>query len=695
MSFKAAELHRVSYGWDESQAPADLVDLLVYRSNLLGGDLRITNFAGGNTSSKIDTLDPVSGAVRQILWVKGSGGDLGTLRRSGLAVLDLERVRWLERGYQGIEHEDEQLALLPACIADPSGAAPSIDTPLHALVPAAHVDHVHPDALIAFACAEDGERLVGQVFGDDVGWLNYQRPGFDLAVQLRNLIAARPHLRGVVLGGHGLICWAGSQRDCYENTLSIIETAAAGIEEFSRRSVRQVFGGAAVPSLSAQNRHSQAARILPHLRGLAFAGQRVIGHYRDDDVVLEFVDSNDAARLAAEGTSCPDHFLRTKRRPLLLDVPADADVDHIRGTLAGAFDAYREEYEHYYTRHADGIVPMRNANPVVVLWPGVGMFSLAANKREARIAGEFYVNAINVMRGAETLTRYQGISELEAFRCEYWALEAAKLKRLPLEKPLSRRVALITGGAGGIGSAIARRFVAEGASVIIADLDSQKAADLASELGEQAVGIGVDITDEEAVARAFQAAILAFGGVDILINNAGVVVARHVLETTAADYELMHRVIDLGSFLMSQAFARQVKDQGTGGDIIYVVSKNAIFAGPENVAYSAAKAAQLHQMRLLAVDLAEYGVRVNAINPDAVVRGSGLMSGEWKRLRAAKYGVDPEKLGEYYAQRSLLKKEILPEDVAAACFALSAGDLAKTTGTVIPVDGGVPAAFVR
>jgi rhamnulose-1-phosphate aldolase/alcohol dehydrogenase len=421
----------------------------------------------------------------------------------------------------------------------------------------------------------------------------------------------------------------------------------------------------------------------------------MIGHYRDDEVVLEFTNSKDASNLAAEGTSCPDHFLRTKRRPLLLGLPPDADLAESRGKLEAACDAYREEYASYYGRYTDGAVPMRNPNPVVILWPGVGMFTMAANKREARIASEFYVNAINVMRGAETLSKYRGISEVETFRCEYWTLEAAKLKRLPPERPLSRRVALITGGAGGIGSAIARRFAAEGASVVIADVDEAKAASLATDLGEQALGVGLDITDEGAVEKAFKTAVLAFGGVDILVNNAGVVVARPALDTSIEDYERMHRVIDLGSFLMSRAFARQVRDQGTGGDIVYVVSKNSVFAGPENVAYSAAKAAQLHQMRLLAVDLAGYGIRVNAVNPDAVIRGSNLMSGEWKQKRADKYGVAPEKLGQYYADRTLLKREILPEDVAAACFVLVGSDLSKTTGTVIPVDGGIPAAFVR
>jgi rhamnulose-1-phosphate aldolase/alcohol dehydrogenase len=668
----------------------------VYRSNLLGADLRITNYAGGNTSSKIASIDPVSGRTRDVLWVKGSGGDLGTLQRTGLAVLDVERVRSLENGYRGWEFEDDELALLPSCVVEASGAAPSIDTPLHALVPFPEVDHVHPDALIAFACAADGAALVKEVFGDDVGWLDYQRPGFDLGIRLRNILRDRPTLRGVVLGGHGLICWADTGKACYENTLELIEISGNGIEAAAKSKPKAVFGGAAVDPLGAEDRRQQAARMFAVLRGMASTQRSVIGHYRDDAVVLEFIDSQDAPRLAAEGTSCPDHFLRTKRRPLLLALPADADVEASRGVIAAAFDAYGEEYEQYYRRYAPPeSVPMRSPNPVVVLWPGIGMFTLAANKREARIAGEFYVNAINVMRGAETLSRYRGIAELETFRCEYWSLEAAKLKRLPPEKPLSRRVALITGGAGGIGGAIARRFAAEGASVVIADVDLERASTLAGELGEQALGLRLDITDEAAVERAFGDAILAFGGVDILINNAGVVVAGSALQTSLDDYERMHRVIDLGSFLMSRSFARHVKASGIAGDIVYIVSKNAVFAGPENVAYGAAKAGQLHQMRLMAVDLAELGIRVNAVNPDAVIRGSNLMSGDWKQQRAAKYGVDPDKLGDYYAQRTLLKQEILPEDVASACFALVGGDLSKTTGMVIPVDGGIPAAFVR
>jgi rhamnulose-1-phosphate aldolase/alcohol dehydrogenase len=676
------------------RADAD-VDALLDRSHRLGGDLHITNYAGGNTSCKVSGRDPVTGEERLHLYVKGSGGDLGTLQRTGLAVVDVERVRALEHGYRGVEHEDEQAELLAACVAA-TGAPPSIDTPLHALLPFAHVDHVHPDAVIALATSEGGEELVADVYGGSVGWLDWQRPGFDLALRLRDLVAARPHLRGVVLGGHGLITWGDTSDACLTATLDAVERATAHIDDATSRRAQPAFGGRRVEDLPPGRRRTQAARLMPLLRGLCGGERGVVAHFRDDAPVLEFAGSVDAARLAAEGTSCPDHFLRTKRTPLLLDLAADDDPATHRDTIAESVAAYRDRYAAYHRAHADAASPpMRSPEPVVVLWPGVGMVSLGRSAAEARIAGEFYVNAINVMRGAETLSRYTGMSEAEAFRVEYWALEEAKLRRMPAEKPLSRRVALVTGAAGGIGSAVARRLAGAGACVVLADLDPTDAETLADELGEQARALQVDVSDEESVDRAFEQACLLYGGVDLVVNNAGISVSQPLVEHSLADYERLHAVIDRGSFLVSRAFARLAIAQGRGGDIVYVVSKNAVAVQPENVGYSSAKAAQLHQMRLLAAELGPHGIRVNAVNPDAVVRGSKIFAGAWKEERAARYGVDPDKLGEYYARRSLLGREVLPDDVAAAVLALVSGELSRTTGAVVPVDGGVAAAFLR
>ncbi len=680
--------------WDAAVAPADPVDQLVYRSRLLGSDLRVTNYAGGNTSCKTAGTDPVSGVALRLLWVKGSGGDLGTLGRDGLATLDVARVRGLERTFRGVAFEDEQVALLPSCTVV-AGAPPSIDTPLHAWVDAEHVDHVHPDALIAFATAKGGTGLVHDVFGDDIGWLEWQRPGYDLGLKLRGLQAAAPGCRGVVLGGHGLVTWADTARDCYQLTIQVINRAA---EYIGSRARTAPFGSPLRADLEPAARHAQAARMMPVLRGaLGTAGARPgLARFRDDPEVLEFVASAGAPRLVAEGTSCPDHFLRTKRSALLLDLPFDRDPGESKELVAAAFDGYREGYSDYYRAHHNpSSPPMRDPSPALVLWPGVGMFSFGRTAAEARVVGEFYVNAINVMRGAEILGGYRGLPESEAFAIEYWDLEEAKLRRMPPERPLGRRVAVVTGGAGGIGSAIARRFVAEGAAVVIADLDLEGAQAIAGEIGEQALALRLDVTSEASVEQAFTDSARHFGGVDLVVNNAGITVGKPVTETSLEEYERVHRVVDAGSFLVSRAFARQARASGLGGDIIYVLSKNAVVAGPDNAAYGSAKAAQLHQMRLLAAELAPLRIRVNGVNPDAVIQGSKLFAGDWGRQRAERYGVPLEKLGEYYAQRSLLGLEILPEDIADACFALVSGLLAKTTGSVIPVDSGVAAAFMR
>jgi rhamnulose-1-phosphate aldolase/alcohol dehydrogenase len=688
----------VHHLWDDARAPDDPVDQLVYRSNLLGADGRLTNYGGGNTSVKVPGRDPVTDAPLRLLWIKGSGGDLGGLTRAGLAVLDLDRVLGLERTYRGGDDEDRLAGLLPRCEAERRDVAPSIDTPLHAVVPHPHVDHVHPDAVIAFAAAEGGERLVEEAFGGAVGWLDWQRPGHDLALRLRDLLARRPLLRGVVLGGHGLISWGDSARACYDTTLELVETAARTIEARRRGAGRQgpVLGERVVADAGPARRRRLAAAAMPVLRGLGSDGRRAVVRFSDDEAVLDLIGRSARHRLVQQGTSCPDHFLRVKQRPLLLDLDAGADPAEHAGRLAEAFDRYRRAYAGYYREHAGpGAPPMRSSAPAVVLWPGVGMFTLARSGREARIAAEFTVNAVNVMRGAETLSSYRGLPDREAFRVEYWALEEAKLRRLPAERPLSRRVALVTGAAGGIGGAIARRLAGEGACVVVADIDVEGAMALAGEIGEEAIGVPLDVADEGSVDAAFEAAALAFGGVDLLVNSAGVGSAGSLADTAVEDYDRLHRIIDRGSFLASRAFARHAAAHGLGGDIVYIVSKNALVAGPGNLAYGSAKAAQLHQMRLVAAELAPAGVRVNAINPDAVIEGSKIFAGRWGDDRAASYGVPRERLGEFYAQRTLLKREIVPDDVAAACFVLVAGELGKTTGAVIPVDGGIPAAFVR
>ncbi len=674
--------------WSNEAAPTDPVDLLVYRSNLLGTDSRITNYAGGNTSYKAPAADRVTGDLRSVLWVKGSGGDLGALARSGLAVLDNDRVLALQRGYRGVEKEDERFGML----APP----PSIDTPLHAVVPHAHVDHVHPDAIIAFATAQGGRQLTEEVFAGDLGWLEWQRPGFDLALKLQTLIADNPSLRGAILGGHGLITWADDAKTCYELTLNMINRAASHIENVRSRTGVHPFGAGA-PSLPSGKRKTQAERAFPILIGIAASyGGKVVGDFRDEDGILAFGGSENLARLAAEGTSCPDHFLRTRRVPLVLQLPSEADPVESREYLASAFAQYHDAYSSYYRANTThGSPPMRGSSPVIVLWPGVGMFSLGISKRDARIAGDFYASAINVMRGAETMSRYQGLSEQEAFRIEYWALEEAKLQRQRPEGRLSRRVALITGGSGGIGSAIARRFAGEGASVVVTDVDLAGAEAIVGDIGEQGLALALDVTNEADVDRVMRQAARHFGAVDIVVNNAGIGLSAPITETSVEDFDRVGAVIERGSFLLARAFARQTMQSKLPGDLIYICSKNAVFAGPNNVAYSGAKAAQLHQVRLLAVELAPAGIRVNGVNPDAVVRGSKIFAGSWGEDRAATYGVPISELGRFYAERTLLKMEILPEDVAAAAFALVGGDLPKTTGHVIPVDGGVPAAFLR
>ncbi|MFJ9998495.1 bifunctional aldolase/short-chain dehydrogenase [Streptomyces werraensis] len=673
------------------------VDALLGRSHRLGSDPRNTNYAGGNASAKGRDVDPVTGGDVELMWVKGSGGDLGTLTEDGLAVLRLDRLRALVDVYPGVEREDETVAAFDYCLHGKGGAAPSIDTAMHGLVDAAHVDHLHPDSGIALACAADGEKLTAECFGDTVVWVPWRRPGFQLGLDIAAVKAANPRAVGCVLGGHGITAWGDTSEECERNSLHIIRTAERFLAERGRP---EPFGPVieGYEALPRGERRERAAALAPYVRALASQDRPQVGHFDDSDTVLDFLARAEHPRLAALGTSCPDHFLRTKVRPLVLDLPPSTPLDEAVTRLEELHADYRQEYAAYYERHAEpGSPAMRGADPAIVLVPGVGMFSFGKDKQTARVAGEFYLNAINVMRGAEAVSTYAPIEESEKFRIEYWALEEAKLRRMPPPKPLATRVALVTGAGSGIGKAIARRLSAEGACVVVADLNGENAARVAEELGgpDRAVAVTVDVTDEEQIAAAFRQAVLAFGGVDLVVNNAGISLSKPLLETSARDWDLQHTVMARGSFLVSREAARVMTAQRLGGDIVYIASKNAVFAGPHNIAYSAAKADQAHQVRLLAAELGEHGIRVNGVNPDGVVRGSGIFAGGWGARRAAVYGVPEEKLGEFYAQRTLLKREVLPEHVANAVFALTGGDLTHTTGLHVPVDAGVPAAFLR
>ncbi|MFJ4761164.1 bifunctional aldolase/short-chain dehydrogenase [Kocuria marina] len=680
----------------DTNTPSVVADLIA-RSNRLGSNRKNTNYAGGNTSAKGTATDPVTGNDVELLWVKGSGGDLGTLTESGLATLRLDRLRAMVSVYPGVEREDEMVAAFDYCLHGKGGAAPSIDTAMHGLVDAAHVDHLHPDSGIAVATAADGEALTAEIFGGKVAWVPWRRPGFQLGLDIAAIKEATPQAIGCILGGHGITAWGATSDDAESNSQWIIDTAEAYIAERTRS---EPFGAAldGYAPLPEAERRAKAAALAPVIRGLASHDRPQIGHFTDDPRVLEFLGASEHPRLAALGTSCPDHFLRTKVKPMVLDLPADAPVDECVARLKELHEAYREDYRAYYERHADEQSPaMRGADPAIVLVPGVGMFSFGKDAQTARVAGEFYLNAINVMRGAEGISTYAPIDEAEKFRIEYWALEEAKLDRMPKPKPLATRIAFVTGAASGIGKAIATRLAAEGACVVIADLDLTKAQAAAAEIGstDVAVGVAVNVAEEAAVTSALNEAVLAFGGVDLVVNNAGLSLSKPLLETTEADWDLQHDVMAKGSFLVSKAAAQIMIAQDMGGDIVYISSKNSVFAGPNNIAYSATKADQAHQVRLLAAELGGHQIRVNGINPDGVVRGSGIFAGGWGAKRAAVYGVPEEELGAYYAQRTLLKREVLPENVANAVYALTAGDLSHTTGLHIPVDAGVAAAFLR
>jgi len=681
----------------------ETVAALVERSNRLGADPKNTNYAGGNTSAKGVETDPVTGQDVELLWVKGSGGDLGTLTEKGLATLRLDRMRALVDVYPGVEREDEMVAAFDYCLHGKGGAAPSIDTAMHGLVDAKHVDHLHPDSGIAIATAVDGPDLTAKIFGGKVVWVPWRRPGFQLGLDIAEIKKANPDAIGTVLGGHGITAWGDTAEEAEANSLWIIDTAA---EYIAANGKAEPFGPAldGYGALPEAERRAKAAALAPHLRAIASHDKPQVGHFTDSEVVLEFLAAEKHPELAALGTSCPDHFLRTKVKPLVIDLPATASVEQIVERLDTLHEAYRADYTAYYERGAAearerGEEPpaIRGADPLIVLVPGVGMFSYGGDKQTARVAGEFYVNAINVMRGAEALSTYAPIDESEKFRIEYWALEEAKLQRKPKPKPLATRIAFVTGAASGIGKAIAERLAAEGACVVVADLDAEKAQAVASEIGstDVAVGLAANVADEAAVQAALNEAVLAFGGVDIVVNNAGLSLSKSLFETTEADWDLQHDVMAKGSFLVSKNAARILVDQKLGGDVIYISSKNSVFAGPNNIAYSATKADQAHQVRLLAAELGEHGIKVNGINPDGVVRGSGIFASGWGANRAKTYGIEEQDLGKFYAQRTLLKREVLPENIANVAFSLCTADFSHTTGLHVPVDAGVAQAFLR
>ncbi|MES1217480.1 MAG: bifunctional aldolase/short-chain dehydrogenase [Bacteroidota bacterium] len=706
MSTMTTEFKHVSYLWDDKRAAelaGDEVGLLVYRSNLLGADLRLTNYGGGNTSCKVISKDPLTGKDVEVMWVKGSGGDLGTMKRNGLAALYVDRLRALTNVYRGIEYEDEMVELFNHCIYDLASKAPSIDTPLHGFLPFKHIDHLHPDAAIAIAAAKDGKKITQELFNGTIGWVEWQRPGFDLGLKLKACLDENPGIRGIMLGSHGLFTWGDTAYESYINTLEVIERSAQYLEDNYGKK-RAVFGGKKIDSLPKEERIAKAAALAPVLRGLCSAKTKMVGHFTDDDRVLQFINSNDLDRLAPMGTSCPDHFLRTKISPLVLNLtPAEdvTDTEAIKKKITPLFEAYRKMYAEYYNscKHSNSPA-IRDANPVIILYPGVGMFSFAKDKQTTRVASEFYINAINVMRGAEAVSEYTSLPRQEAFNIEYWLLEEAKLQRMPKPKSLSGRIALITGSAGGIGKAIAKKFAEEGACVVINDINEERLKGALDEFTKQfgkdtASSVVLDVTDSATIEKAFTAAALAFGGVDIVVNNAGISISKAIAEHSIEDWDKLYDILVKGQFVVSKLGVEVMRKQNFGGDIINIVSKNSVVAGPNNSGYGSAKAAQAHLSRLLAAELGPDKIRVNIVNPDAVIADSNIWAGGWAEGRAKAYGITVEELPAYYAKRTLLNETILPEDIANACFAFVGGLLNKSTGNALNVDGGVAAAFLR
>ncbi|WP_185217719.1 bifunctional aldolase/short-chain dehydrogenase [Sphingobacterium mizutaii] len=696
----------VNYLWDDEyaqQLAGDEVALLLYRSNILGSDLRITNYGGGNTSCKVMDKDPLTGEEVEVMWIKGSGGDIGTLKKSGLAALYVDRLRDLEKVYRGIEHEDEMVELFNHCIFDLASKAPSIDTPLHGFLPFKHIDHLHPDAAIAIAAAKDGKKITHELFNGTIGWVDWQKPGFDLGLQLRECLEENPGIRGIMLGSHGLFTWGDNAKDCYINSLDVIEACANYLEENYGKN-RAIFGGQKVESLDPKGRQVQAAKIAPILRGFCSSERHMIGHFTDDHRVLEYINSNDLEKLAPLGTSCPDHFLRTKIQPLILNLDKDEDLNDVKALkekLAPLFEDYRAMYTEYYETCKHPISPaIRDRNPVIIIYPGVGMFAFAKDKQTARVAAEFYTNAINVMKGSEAVSEYTSLPRQEAFNIEYWLLEEAKLQRMPKPKALSGRIALVTGSAGGIGKAIAKKFAEEGAVIVLNDLNAERLAGAKKEFeaafgNDNVVSVPLDVTNEEQIKVAFEKACLNYAGIDIVVNNAGLSISKTIEDHSTKDLDLLYDVLVKGQFYVTQHAVHVMKAQGVGGDILNIVSKNALVSGPNNAGYGSAKASQLHLSRLNAAELGPDKIRVNVVNPDAVISDSNIWAGGWAEGRAKAYGISVEELPAFYAKRTLLNEVILPEDIANACFAFVGGLLNKSTGNVLNVDGGVAMAFVR
>lgn len=693
----------VSYLWDDAKAQElSGVDLLVYRSNLLGADLRLTNFAGGNTSSKIREKDPLTGEDVDVLWVKGSGGDLGSIKKDGFASLYLDKLHALKNLYRGIEHEDEMVGYLPYCTFNLNPRAASIDTPLHAFIPEIYVDHLHPDAIIAIAASKNGEQIMKEIFGDKLAWVPWQRPGFDLGLKMEKAYHENPGISGIILGGHGLFTWGKSDKACYATSLQVIEEASAYLERNIEKKGK-VFGGAVFQELPVQERTEIASTIMPLIRGKICKNEHKIGHFDDSPRVLEFINSADAETLAAKGTSCPDHFLRTKIRPLYLDWnPQKSNLAELEKMLDEALPKYREAYKAYYERCKHPNSPaMRDPNPVVFLIPGVGMITFAKDKQTARVSAEFYINAINVIRGANSVSEYVGLSEQEAFNIEYWLLEEAKLQRMPREKEMARKVTAITGGAGGIGRAIAKRVLAESGHVVLLDKDEDVLQSALQDLRkvyskDRVCGIVADVTSETQMMHAFADIAMYYGGLDVVIPNAGIASSSPIETTTLEDWDYNHNVLVKGYFLAAREAFKILKKQNLGGGLVFIVSKNALVAGKNATAYSSAKAAELHLARCLAEEGAPDGIRVNTVNPDAVLAGSRIWNESgWREQRAKAYGVKPEELEEYYRNRNALKVFVLPEDIAEAVLFFASDRSAKSTGNMINVDGGVTAAFQR
>ncbi|MEC9195069.1 MAG: bifunctional aldolase/short-chain dehydrogenase [Bacteroidota bacterium] len=691
----------VNYLWDDKKAKLlgdDQVSLFLYRSNILGEDLRITNYGGGNTSCKTIEKDPITNQDVEVMWIKGSGGDIGTLKRDGIAGLYNQRLHDLKKVYRGLEYEDEMVALFNHCIYDLDSRTPSIDTPLHGLLPFKHIDHLHPDALIAIAAAEDSEKITKEIWGDTMGWVPWQRPGFDLGLKLEKCLNENPSIRGIVLGSHGVFTWGDTSYESYINSLEVIEAASQYIEDKVAKN-SSVFGGQKIKSLPEDKRKDKAAQLAPILRGLCSSENAMIGHFTDDEKVLEYINSYDLQRLAPMGTSCPDHFLRTKIKPLILNLTPEQDLSDeqmVLDKLSGLFEQYRDDYHDYYEscKHNDSPA-VRDPNPVVILYPGVGMFTFAKNKQTARVASEFYINAINVMRGAEAISKYTSLPRQEAFDIEYWLLEEAKLQRQPKEKPLSRKIALVTGSGGGIGRAIADKLIAEGANVVFTDISERYLQEATLQYGtDQATGFCCDVTKAESLEDAIQKTCLQFGGLDIVVHSAGLAISKPLAETTEVDWDLLQNVLVKGQFLLSKQAARIMRIQGLGGSIVNIASKNGLVSGPNNAGYGTAKAAQMHLSRLLAAELATDKIRVNTVNPDGVIVGSKIWEGEWAKGRAKAYGISVEELPAFYAKRNLLNQIIMPEDIANGVFAFLAL-LDKSTGNTINVDGGMSNAFVR